>query len=324
MSASVPAVSSPGSPRTLADLPAGLRWLIRLLSAAAVAASLVYLALFARRNAAALPPLAWSGAAVATAGALLLYLATLVNAAFAWNLLLRSLGEPSRAGWAVPVHLLSQVGKYLPGNVGHYVGRVALAARAGLRAPSVVLTLAMEAVGSLSVGAVLAAATWTPPAGPFAHRGLLAAAILLALAATSTLAWHVGRRAAAAEPSQPLSARRRTLLWLAALALYALGFVFQGTAAMLVAHSLFGVAWTSFPALAGLYTAAWAAGFLVPGAPAGLGVREAVLVSGLGPLSGPGVALALPLVMRLVTTVGDGLGFALGAALRRERKGGGA
>ncbi|HEY0781449.1 MAG TPA: hypothetical protein VGE98_03265, partial [Thermoanaerobaculia bacterium] len=124
MSASVHATSSsPESPRSVAALPAGLRWALRLLSAAAVAASLVYLALFARRNAAALPAIAWSGEAVgAAAGAALLYVANLVNAAVVWHLLLRSLGEPSRAAWAVPVYLLSQVGKYLPGNVGHYVG----------------------------------------------------------------------------------------------------------------------------------------------------------------------------------------------------------
>jgi len=44
---------------------------------------------------------------------------------------------------------------------------------------------------------------------------------------------------------------------------------------------------------------------------------EAVLAGGLRPLFGPEVALALPLLFRLVTVTGDGVAFALGTLVRR-------
>jgi uncharacterized membrane protein YbhN (UPF0104 family) len=56
--------------------------------------------------------------------------------------------------------------------------------------------------------------------------------------------------------------------------------------------------------------AAWTAGFLTPGAPGGLGVREAVLVALLvGPL-GEGSALAVALAWRVATLGGEVIFFA--------------
>jgi len=56
----------------------------------------------------------------------------------------------------------------------------------------------------------------------------------------------------------------------------------------------------------------------VPGAPAGLGLREAVLMLGLSPVLGEPEALALALVYRLLTVAADavlaGIGFALSAS----------
>ena len=50
-------------------------------------------------------------------------------------------------------------------------------------------------------------------------------------------------------------------------------------------------------------------GFITPGSPAGLGVRDTVLLAALTPLYGSGVAIGLSLSLRLVTTLGDGVWF---------------
>ena len=56
-------------------------------------------------------------------------------------------------------------------------------------------------------------------------------------------------------------------------------------------------------------TLAWMLGFVTPGAPAGLGVREAVLLGLLGPVLGEPAALLLSLQLRLATLGGDLLLF---------------
>ena len=64
--------------------------------------------------------------------------------------------------------------------------------------------------------------------------------------------------------------------------------------------------------------ASWAAGFVVIGAPGGLGVREAAFVALAGGALGESQALLLIGLFRIVTFLGDTLLFAAGAiALRR-------
>jgi uncharacterized membrane protein YbhN (UPF0104 family) len=68
-----------------------------------------------------------------------------------------------------------------------------------------------------------------------------------------------------------------------------------------------------------VYLIAWLAGFVVPGAPGGLGVREAMLVLLLTDAGETGRALALGLGfgMRIVSTLGDVIAVGLAYALAR-------
>jgi hypothetical protein len=64
--------------------------------------------------------------------------------------------------------------------------------------------------------------------------------------------------------------------------------------------------------------AAWLGGFVVPGAPAGLGVREAILTAGLE-LAGYGsTALTVAIGYRLITLAGDVIFALVGFALPKR------
>ena len=66
-----------------------------------------------------------------------------------------------------------------------------------------------------------------------------------------------------------------------------------------------------------LFGVAWIAGYLVPGAPGGLGVREAVMLLLFAPMVGPGVAVGISISMRVANMLGDGLAFLCGMAHRK-------
>ena len=66
--------------------------------------------------------------------------------------------------------------------------------------------------------------------------------------------------------------------------------------------------------------ASWAAGFVVIGAPGGLGVREAAFVALAGASLGESQALLLIGLFRIVTFLGDTLLFAAGAVALRGAK----
>lgn len=58
-----------------------------------------------------------------------------------------------------------------------------------------------------------------------------------------------------------------------------------------------------------VFAISWIAGFLTPGAPAGLGVREAIMVVSLAGLIGESKSLYVALAFRIITSMGDFLFF---------------
>lgn len=98
----------------------------------------------------------------------------------------------------------------------------------------------------------------------------------------------------------------------ASFVLYFVSFAILGLAFLLVARETAEGVVASYPVLAGSFALAWVAGFVVPGSPGGIGVREAVLVTALAPLLGAGAALGLAVLFRVVAIAGDAVAFALG------------
>jgi uncharacterized membrane protein YbhN (UPF0104 family) len=76
----------------------------------------------------------------------------------------------------------------------------------------------------------------------------------------------------------------------------------------------------------GAFATSWVAGFVVPGAPAGLGVREVVLAAWLSDRLPPATVVVVIVALRIATTVGDAVNFAWGSALvvRHNRSSGNA
>ena len=64
------------------------------------------------------------------------------------------------------------------------------------------------------------------------------------------------------------------------------------------------------PSIAGAYVTAWLIGTVTPGAPAGLGVRETVLLLLIGSHFTEQNVLFAALLMRVITLLGDSLFFA--------------
>jgi hypothetical protein len=313
----------------------------RILGLLALAASLFYLGRLAVRHAALLPPVAWTPASLAAAaGAIGLYMVSLLAGALAWFLLLRS-PSPVRGGREVAarergpggeglslravlvVCALGQAGKYVPGNVGQYLGRAVLARRHGVPLRDSAFTLLLETAGLILAAAACAALAGGQSSTPSGRIALLAGAAvatpcLLLIGARRLAPWLRAHLPAAWREklgSGPLPVPSAATL-IACLALYILSFCSGGGSVYLLARGLFAVPpgdWTlAIPA----YALSWVAGFVTPGAPGGLGVREALLVAGTSPLYGPGPALSVALALRVVTVLGDGLAFLLGLAFK--------
>ncbi len=234
--------------------------------------------------------------------AALLYGALGLLLALAWARLVAVHGG-TPAGQA-KLHALSQALKYLPGNVVHLAGRHVAARRRGIPdrvllaaagSEAGLLVMSAALVGLLAAPQLAGAAVGGFPAGRTAGIGV---AVLMALLVAGALAWRTrfGRFAPALA---------------GVLGLYLMFFLGCACVAAILLRAL-GLApgpgdgaasWLAL--LTGTLAIAWAAGFVTPGAPAGLGVREAVLVLALGPALGEPAALALAALYRLATLGGD-------------------
>ena len=105
------------------------------------------------------------------------------------------------------------------------------------------------------------------------------------------------------------------------LAAYILFFLLSGAILYLLVASSAQPAKLTLIAAIAINAASWVAGFITPGAPGGIGVREAVLVSVLHPFDLGGEALVIAAELRIISTLGDFTFFAATRLLAALMKG---
>lgn len=270
---------------------------------------------------------AWTSIALA----LIPYMLAYVIFASSWHLLMRAVGDRGKLMTSWGIFLTAQFGKYLPGNVGQHAGRIAIGMKHGKLASQIVTTMVIETMIALATAGLISLSMTELVANSvrkFRTEGPELSITMFAVGAVSFLAvlalfraryyhWTVrlriwlARNISTMRSTQPI--RRIALcvaLTVTALFLSSTPLLLLGTDAP--ALTLSGTLYA-----AGLFCAAWIAGMLTPGAPAGLGVREAILVQGLAPLIGQTGAVVATILFRVLTVVADLLAFVAGIALLR-------
>jgi uncharacterized membrane protein YbhN (UPF0104 family) len=239
-----------------------------------------------------------------------------------WATVLAASGRTPGAPVCIQAHLASQFGKYLPGNVVHFAARHLMMRTHGFAHSSLVAAGMLEAL-VLLLAALLLGAVAVRPAAEMLLGSKLPAGVevlggaLVAMAAFGS--WLYARRKGWLDRS--LSVGRALALLLAAMFI-ALGFFAGMSGCFILVSDAFALSdfWRIVPWIA----AAWMLGFIVPGAPGGIGVREFVLVLGLTPMIGEGPAILDAALFRLTTIGGDALmavaGWGGGRLLKPEKE----
>jgi uncharacterized membrane protein YbhN (UPF0104 family) len=280
------------------QLSAGAKRVLRIAGTILFLVSLTYVGLFAAQNWHAIEPLPRLrlGCLALAAG---LYALAHGPSSAAWILSLRAMGQPIPFLTGLKIGLTTQVGKYMPGNVAHYFARAGLAATCGVRVASSGIATLFEILAALIAASLTAAAAVLLDPAP-----MNAIHMTFRGATTPSTALIAGAVLANVSLARIMKVSPTGLL--AAVGCLAINFILAGLSFLAVISAISGTS-PSPAAVIGIFTVAWAAGYVVPGAPAGLGVREAILVSWLGPIIGPGPALAGTLLHRMITAGVDAL-----------------
>lgn len=249
--------------------------------------------------------------------------------AWAWRLLLADLNVHRPWRELTEILAITQLAKYVPGNIGVHLGRTAMAISKGIGSGPVVLSMlaetALAIAAALCIG-VLGALLSKPGLGAVQGdiRGSITVAALLA--AGGILAFLLLKRRLMSLAQQITQRRGWTMPSRLAPRLSTALRAFVGYCAnyLVIGLGIWGMCLFLLPARAhdiGLLSAsfalAWIAGFFAPGAPAGFGVREAIMLGILGFSYAQADALVIVIALRLATMLGDTLCFIAGYVLLR-------
>ncbi|HEY6727125.1 MAG TPA: hypothetical protein VI197_23990 [Polyangiaceae bacterium] len=250
------------------------------------------------------------------AGGLLAFTTSQLLLSSAWYLLLRWQG--ARSIRAADCHVLcgrAQISKYIPGNVFQYVARHLAFRRLGVSDGSLMLAVAYETLSFVIAAGLLVAlglpffarqsSVISPPLAALA--GLVAIVVLAGIVRFGRpLLKLVGR-------APPEGSDLRVTQVLSVVPLYAAFLSLSGCLALAL-HRSAGGDGTLGLAVIPAYSLAWLCGYIVPGASGGFGIREATLLVLLGD-NPQGLFVAIG--MRIITTLGDVLWFAVSSLVAR-------
>lgn len=292
--------------------------------------ALSFFAYFAIKNFSEIPQIRWSSLSIMTALLCIgLVLINILIVATIWHLLLRD--HEIFISWkqAQIIIFISQFAKYLPGNVVQHIGRVLMAKEIGIPVHITLNTMLVEILWGICLATGLAITSLLIFEESYAavidwqlNIYQLGIGVLFLLftpwlgigfinAYLPQLAERLTGNKKIASP-KPGTALMVMLLFL-------LCFLILGLILKLQALWFFNVDEGHAFQFACLFSIAWLTGYLVPGAPGGLGVREAMMLLLLSPVVGPGAAVGLGITLRVTTTLGDALAFLLGLVLNRAK-----
>ena len=300
------------------------RWLFFL-------ASVVYLVEFARQTvsgqylkaALTAQTLGYSGLAV------LLFASTTAISVIGWCALLTGLRYPVDVRPAAAIFCYTQIGKYLPGNIGHYVGRATLAkTRLGIPAGTSAISITQEAA-LVALSAILVGLTCysLPDIASTTELSMLVPPWVLLVAISTGAALFISLVAAwRARAIHLKNAIFRFVLLMtptwssirATVPYYACLSLINGLAVSIIAATWLTPSLHAFLLLTAAYTLSWLVGFLLPGAPGGLGVRESVFTLLLAGIFPPAVTLMVIGLVRIATVCADFLVFLTGSYLMKQ------
>ncbi|MQB45484.1 YbhN family protein [Rhizobium sp. ICMP 5592] len=243
----------------------------------------------------------------AVAGSVFAYAMILQFCGLAWHQLLTAIDYPSLGiGRALAIYGKTQIYKYLPSNVLHMVGRYRLARSAGASNKALAFAQIVELLTILLAAAGISALlARTVLVHALEERGIDDPTLVSVLVAGGIAVLTIGATMIVRQRMVG-TGQKGFVAAAVAFTFYALFFIGSGLLLAALCKSLSTA--SGVPELIGIGAAAWLVGFVVPGAPGGLGVRETILIAGLSAAGLPAAeATAVALGYRFVTTVGDAL-----------------
>lgn len=252
-------------------------------------------------------------------GAYLVLLIVPILTSLGWCRIISALGYQVKSQKAIKVWIISSIGRYFPGVIWQYVGRIELAKKdLGIPRQISILSLIIESYMALVSAAFLSVFTFFFISDQLLEINFLKYKFVVAIFLVPLLLFHpvfakklltvLQRFFKASAKTEELLGDFYQSLW--SIPYFLLNFILHGVALYLLVLAI--TAHFSFYQLLEMisfYSAAWILGYVVIFAPAGLGVTEGTLTYLLSSLVKISVSASLAIIYRFLMSISELLIF---------------
>lgn len=218
-------------------------------------------------------------------GALIVTLLAHIWSGWVWTWILAAFKIPIRTWSGIKIYLITNIAKYLPGNVWHFSGRIIAVSKQegslGAATLSVLLEPLLMAAAALLIGLTSTGLGWLessfePKIVLLQILCLVAVLVGIHPRILNPLMNRLSRTKGSAEAAQKANLSSYPLIPF----LGEMGFlVFRGMGFLLTFMAFKAIAPEQIPALISAFSFAWLFGLVVPGAPGGIGIFEATAIA---------------------------------------------
>lgn len=221
--------------------------------------------------------------------------------AWVWSWILAAFKQPLGGFLAIRVYLITNIAKYLPGNIWHFYGRIQAIVKAGGTAPVASVAVLLEPL-LMAAAALLMAISSGSGSIWLQLLGLILVLTGIHPKILNQVIHHLSRL-----KGNPTDVELKSYPWLLLLGEWVF-VVLRGLGFIGVMLAFTPVSISQIPYLLSVFSLAWLLGLIVPGAPGGLGIFEATAIAALNPTEfPPGLVLATVAVYRLISILAEAI-----------------
>lgn len=202
----------------------------------------------------------------------------------------------------------TQIAKYIPGNVFHVAGRHILGSRAGVKHIVLAGAAIYEILGLLTISVLIGFGgmvifgienIYLPS---YQIILILLVTIVMSILVTAVTPYLMSLRGIILTHHGVWDSIRNLCK---VYFLYFMFFLIAGLLLVFIVNIFLDMNFIIAAKIIAIFSIAWVAGFIVPGAPGGIGVREAVIIFLITPIIGEAQGIAVAVALRFVTLIGD-------------------
>ncbi|OOB79961.1 MAG: hypothetical protein BEN18_02210 [Epulopiscium sp. Nuni2H_MBin001] len=239
----------------------------------------------------------------------------LYGVAFAWANIVEYI-QPNQVQRKIlcSIYIKSSIAKYLPGNIMNLVGRNVLAIKYGFKQVNIATSTLIEIV--FFAGTTLILATlfslnsfkhWIEIILDYVNLPFLFVLVLCAITCVFIAIFIINRRMPLKQVVSNYINMKFLVVAIRCITLYSIFFITSGIVMFVILFTTFDIPFSMTIALQiiGCYIISYFIGYITPGAPGGIGIREAILIISLSTIITEEYVVVATLLHRVITILSD-------------------